>query len=106
MKKLVLLFFCIDREATITKKEKYQSMTDFIIFLIVKIRPDIAFTTLVAAWFAKNLSHQYIKIVKIILQYLKSSREQGITFGDQNKLLVTGYSDSDWAEDKDSQKST
>lgn len=44
--------------------------------------------------------------MKTILRYLKSSRDRGITYGDQDKLLVEGYSDSDWAGDKDSRKST
>ena len=63
-------------------------------FSIVEIRPDIAFATLVASRFAKNPENQYIEVVKIILQYFKDSREQGITYGGQEELLVEGYSNS------------
>lgn len=56
-------------------------MTGSIMFSIVETRPDITFATSVVVWFTKNPSHQYTKVVKIILQYLKSSKEQGITLG-------------------------
>lgn len=81
-------------------------MTGSIMFSMVEIRPDISFATSVASWFAKNPSHQHIEAVKTILRYLKSSRERGITYGGQDKLLVEGYSDANWAGDKNSRKST
>lgn len=46
-------------------------MTGFLMFSIVETRPNIAFTTSVTSCFAKNLSHQYIEVIKTILQYLK-----------------------------------
>ena len=80
-------------------------MTRSLMFSIVETRPDIAFAISIASRFAKNPGHQHIEDVKSILQYLKGSNKQGITYGGQNKLLVQGYSDSDWAEDRKSQKS-
>lgn len=53
-------------EATAAKKERYQKMTDFIIFLIIEIKPDISFATSVASRFAKNLGYQYTEVVKTI----------------------------------------
>lgn len=49
-------------------------MTRLLIFSIVKTIPDIIFFILILNKFAKNLSHQYIKIVKTIFYYLKDSR--------------------------------
>lgn len=37
---------------------------------------------------------------------MKGSRQRGITYGGQEKLFIEGYSDSDWAGDKESRKST
>ncbi len=37
---------------------------------------------------------------------MKGSKHRGITYGGQEKLLVEGYSDSDWAGDLGSRKST
>ncbi len=95
-----------DGEATAAEKERYQGMTGSIMFSMVETRPDISFATSVASRFGKNLGHQNTEAVKTILCYLKSSRDRGITYGGQDKLLVEGYSDSDWAKDKDNRKST
>ena len=82
-------------------------MTGSIMFSMVETRPYIAFATSVASRFAKNPGHQHTEAVKTILRYLKGSRERGITYGGQEELLlVEGYSDSDWAGDKESRKST
>lgn len=54
-------------EAIQAKKEKYQIITRFLIFSIVKTRPNIIFSIVVATCFTKNLSYIYIKVFKIIL---------------------------------------
>lgn len=38
-----------------------------IMIFIVKIKPNIAFTILIASYFLKNLNYQHIKEVKTIL---------------------------------------
>lgn len=81
-------------------------MTESLIFSTIETRPDIAFATSIASRFAKSPSHQFTEAVKTILRYLKGSREQGITYGGQNKLHVEGYSDFDWTGVKKSQKLT
>lgn len=81
-------------------------MTGFIMFSMVEIRPDIAFATSMIAQFAKNLGYQYTKEVITVLQYFKGSREREITFSSQDKLFLEGYSDSNWAQDKEDRKST
>lgn len=62
-------------QASIAKQKRYQEIIDFIIFLIVETRPDIAFTASMASHFAKNLCHQHIKVVRTILKYLKKTRD-------------------------------
>lgn len=106
MKEISLLQPTTKGEATTAKKERYQGMTGSIIFSMIETNPDISFAISVASRFAKNPGHQHTEAVKSILQYLKGSREQGITYGGQDKLLVEGYSDSDWAGDKNDRKST
>lgn len=95
-----------DGEATTAEKERYQGMTGSIMFFMLETRPDISFAISVASRFAKNPGHQHTEAVKTFFRYLKGSRDQGITYSGQDKLLVEGYSDSDWAGDKDSRKST
>ena len=47
-----------------------------------------------------------MEVVKTILRYLKGSRECDITYGGEESLILEGYSDSNWASNKDSRKST
>lgn len=47
-----------------------------------------------------------MEAVKTILKYLKGSKLQGITCGGEEDLKIQGYSDSDWAGDKECRKST
>lgn len=93
-------------EASASEKERYQGMTGSLMFSMVETRPDIVFVTSVASRQAKNPGHQYTEAVKTILRYMKGSRQRGITYGGQEKLLLEGYSDSDWAGDLESWKST
>lgn len=82
-------------EATQAKKEKYQEITGSLIFSMVEIRPDIAFSIAVATHFTKNPKHAYIKVVKIIFWYLKSSIDRSIIYKNKRKTFsIKGYSDS------------
>lgn len=106
MKETIFLQQRIDGEASVAEKEKCQGMIGSFMFSMVETRSDIAFATSVASRFSKNPSHQHTEAVETILRYLKGSRDCGITYGGQDKLLIEGYSDSDWAGDKESKKST
>lgn len=108
MKESILLTPRIEAEgkASLSEKKKYQGMTGSLIFSMMETRPDIAYATSLVSRFAKNPSHQHTEAVKTILQYLKGSRNRGITYGGDEEVCVVGYSDSDWAGDKESRKST
>lgn len=92
-------------EATAAERERYQGMTGSIMFSMVETRPDIALATSVVSRFAKNPSHQHSEAVKTIFRYLKAT---GITYGGEEgrDLIIKGYSDSDWAGDHTTRKST
>ena len=81
MKETALFQARTDGQASAAEKKRYQGMTGSIMFLMVETRPDIAFATSVASRFAKNPGSQHTEVVKTILQYLKGSRERGITYG-------------------------
>ncbi len=94
-------------EASQAKREQYQGITESLIFSIIETRPDITFTTSVVSRFTKNLSRQHTKAVKTIMQYLKATRTLGITYGGNGKdLIIKSFSNSDWAGDHASRKST
>lgn len=57
MKESAILEQRIDGEASSSEKDRYQDMTDSVMFLMVETRPDIAFATSIASRFAKNPGH-------------------------------------------------
>lgn len=63
-------------------------------FLIAKTRPNITFSIGGTTCLIKNLSHSYCEIIKITLQYFKKSIHQGIIYGEEKKLIVERYFDS------------
>lgn len=71
-------------------------MIKSLIFSIVKTHLDIAFIILVINCFAKNLSYQYTKVVKIIIHYLKVTHTLGITYErDIEDLIIREFFKSD-----------
>ncbi len=75
-------------------------------FLMVKTRLGIAFVTLVASQFSKNLSYQYMESVKTIFLQLKKSRDWGIAYTANEDLFVKRYSSLNKTDDKKIQKTT
>ena len=94
-----------DKTATEAEVIKYQEMVGSIMFVMIETRPDIAFATSMVSRFAKNPSKAHFEAVKRIIRYLNTTKDRGITFG-KGDLIIIGYSDSDWAGDRDSRKST
>ena len=74
-------------------------------FAMIETRPDIAFATSVVSRYAKNPGKTHMEAAKHILRYLSGTKNRGITFGGGD-LFIQGYSDSDWAGDKEQRKST
>ena len=74
-------------------------------FAMIETRPDIAYATSVVSRHAKNPGKSHMEAAKQILRYLSATRDRGITFGGGD-LSIQGYSDSDWAGDKEDRKST
>jgi hypothetical protein len=68
-------------------------------------RPDLAFAVLVVSRFASNPTTTHLKAVKRIFRYLRSTIGIGLVFRGSIEPL-TGYTDSDWAGDHDTRRST
>ncbi len=68
-------------------------------------RPDIAFAVGQAAQFSENPQKHHWIAVRRIFAYLKGTQDYGIRFG-PNQDCLRGYSDSDFAGDLNSRRST
>ena len=94
-----------ESQASESDIKQYQAIVGSIMFAMIETRPDIAYATSVVSRHAKNPGKSHMEATKQILRYLSATRDRGITFGGGN-LSIQGYSDSDWAGDKEDRKST
>ena len=81
------------------EKAKYSTKIRFIIYAIIETQIDISFATSMVSRFAKNLSLENFNAIDQILHYLTRNCERDITFGEEKKLKLEGYSDFNWTGD-------
>ena len=83
--------------------------------MIINIRPDIAFAVSRLTQYTIKLNSQCWAALKRLIRYLKGIHTKGIIYGAQPNLAITdddaacyikGYTDSDWAGDISTCKST
>ena len=86
----------------------YQSLLGSLMYLAVQTRPDISFAIGKLARTACNPTEKDFAALKRMLAYLKHTINYGITFyhGNISDNSFIGYSDSDFAEDRITRKST
>jgi hypothetical protein len=94
-----------DGQADQTLCRKYQSIIGSLIYAIFGTRPDLAFTVSVVLRFSSNPDKTYIRAVERILRYLYNTADLGLVFRSTLQPL-SGYTDSDWAGDPDTRRST
>ncbi|KAA0050105.1 gag/pol protein [Cucumis melo var. makuwa] len=69
------------------------------------IRPDICYAVGIVSRYQSNPGLDHWTVVKIILKYLRRTRDYMLVYGAKD-LILTGYTDSYFQTDKDSRKST
>ncbi|KAL0328076.1 UNVERIFIED_CONTAM: Retrovirus-related Pol polyprotein from transposon TNT 1-94 [Sesamum calycinum] len=97
-----------------TEKEKekmqnipYSNAIGSIMFLMVCTRPDIAYSISCLSRYMSNASPPYWEALKWLLRYLNGSANLGIMFSKCSKGVdLTSYVDSNYANDRDSRRST
>ena len=94
-----------ESQASESDIKQYQAIVGSSVFAMIETRPDIAFATSVVSRHAKNPGKTHMEAAKHILRCLSATKDRGITFGGGD-MSVQGYSDSDWAGDREDRKST
>jgi hypothetical protein len=74
----------------------YRSVVDALQYLTL-IRPDLAFPVKKVCQYLHSPTTEHWSVVKRILRYLKQSIPIGLKICKSNSLLVSGFSDVDWA---------
>lgn len=76
-------------------------------YIVINLRPDVCYSVSCLAQYLSNSNDQHWQAVKDMLRYFKGSLDVGITYRQipQGNIL-TGYSNANWASDRDSRHST
>jgi hypothetical protein len=88
------------------KAVPYASAVGSLQYAQVCMRPDLAFVTGILGRFQSNSGIEHWKMVKKALRYVQGTKDLILTYRRSESLVIEGYSDSDFAGDKDDRKST
>jgi hypothetical protein len=69
-------------------------------------RRDISYSVSVLSQFMAKPHENHWNAAKVVLRYLKGTLDYGIKYTDASDVELIGYSDSDWADNKDDRRST
>ena len=87
-------------------QQSYQSLVGSLMYLATCTRPDIAFAVGTLARFSSKPNSTHWVAAKRTLRYLRGTSNHGIIFKGDESWSCVGYSDADWAGNKDDRKST
>lgn len=87
-------------------KIPYREAVGSLMFAAVASRPDIMFAVANVSKFLTNPSREHWQAVKTILRYVKNTLGVGIEYRKIGETRLIGYSDSDYAGDVNTRKST
>lgn len=91
-------------------KVPYREAIGSLMYLVTGTRPDLMFVVGQLSRFVEHPTEQHFGALKRVMRYLLGTVEKGITFEKRGSLDIglhlQGHSDSDWANDVDTRKST
>ncbi|KAL2242583.1 UNVERIFIED_CONTAM: Retrovirus-related Pol polyprotein from transposon TNT 1-94 [Sesamum indicum] len=100
---------CPQSESEMQKMSKipYSNVIGSIMFLMVCTRPDVAYAISCLSRYMSNPGPPHWEALKWLLRYLRGSENVGIKFSKHSTHAhLIGYVDSNYANDRDSRKST
>jgi hypothetical protein len=84
----------------------YREMVGSLMYLMVSTRPDISYAVGQLAMYMNCHGPEHHAAVLHLLRYVKGTSDLGITYGNNEDAVLHGYSDSDWAANIDTRRST
>jgi len=91
--------------ATSTTRSLYQQLIGSLLYAMIVSRPDISFAVTKLAQYSHNPSTSHLAAAKHLIRYLKGTADLGICYRGSSGAGLIGYSDSDWAADRDDRRS-
>jgi hypothetical protein len=95
-----------EQEREIMSGVPYRAAIGSLMYLMVSTRPDLAAAVGLLSRFLNNPGEQHWIGVKKVFKYLQGTRKVGLEYRKGQGVILEGYTDSDWAGDLDSRRST
>ena len=95
-----------EKSLEICKQKQFRSLVGNLMYLSVVSRPDICFAVYNLAQFVSNPGKSHWYALKPLLRFLKGTESLSLVYNRSENLELFGFSDSDWATNKDNRKST
>lgn len=100
-------YYKLDHESKLSNNHQYRSLIGSLLYVAVNSRPDVAAAINILAQKTSNPSEMDYLELKHVLAYLMSTKKQRLKLYNKDfaNVPLTGYSDADWGEDKETRKS-
>ena len=98
----------LTRDPNAGPDREYMCLVGSLLYAAMVTRPDIAFSVQALGRHMQASNSSHFAAGKRILRYLKGTKHLGLKYGPKPKnetTAIVGYSDSDWASDKDTRRS-
>lgn len=99
-----------DAEEALMKDFPYQSLIGTLMYAMLGTRPDIAYAVGALSKYSSTPGRAHWNQAVHVLCYLAGTKEYGLTYDGNSPIdlssLILGYTDSDWAGDVDTRRST
>lgn len=95
-----------DESEVLSNATEFRSLVGGLNYLATNTRPDIAYALSVLSRFMSAPTKGIMTQALGVLRYLSGTRSLGILFGSSGDVSMLGYSDSDWAGDTITRRST
>jgi len=86
--------------------EAYRSLIGSLMWLTNCTRPDLAFTVGFLARFMQNPTSDHWQAALQVVRYLAGTKQLGLVYSSSGNGALIGFTDSDWASDKLTRRST
>jgi hypothetical protein len=86
-------------------KLPYRSLVGCLLYLAISTRPDISYAVQQLSQYLDTYSTSHWTAAIRIVRYLKGTRNLKLCLGGLNNVILTGYTDSDWANCLDTRRS-
>ena len=92
-------------EAPAKLRTRFQSLLGSLLYACLGTRPDISYAINRLGKYASNPSEEHLNYLHYVVRYLQGTKHYHLRYDGASGSGLVGFSDSDWAEDRDDRHS-